>query len=157
MTNKFAKRLLITVCLFMVYKVSAQDITTRGDTMILKNGAKFWIGEQINLGNPSSPNGGFTYVYFPEVLHITKKRPLNAKYFGRQVTIKKFQRDGAYKGGLSYNIIVLELDRLRYWCDVAPALDSKEIINPNANIQQKHSGGVKERPHNKKANAPPVF
>ena len=157
MINKSAKRLLIGLCLFMGYKASAQDIMTRGDTIILRNGARFWIGEQITLGNPSSPNGGFTYIYFPEVLHITKKRPLNAKYFGRQGVIKKFQRDGAYKGGVSYNIIVLEIDRLRYWCDVAPALDSKEIINPYANMQQRHDGGGRERPHNKKPNGPVIF
>ncbi len=153
-----AKKLLIVVCLFVAYKASAQDIMTRGDTIILQNGAKFWIGEQITLGNPSTPNGGFSFIYFPAVLHITKNRPLNAKYFGRQGVIKKFQRDGAYKGGLSYNIIVLEIDRLRYWCDVAPALDSKEIINPYADQQQnRHSAPKQNNPHNKKPNGPVVF
>jgi hypothetical protein len=154
------KKLLIAVCFFTAYNVSAQDINiiTRGDTIILQNGAKFWIGEQITLGNPSLPNGGFSFIYFPELLHLTKKGPLNAKYGGQQATIKKFQRDGAYKGGFSYNIIVLEFsDRRRFWCDVAPALDSKEIINPFANVQQKHGGNKDNNTPKKKSNGPVVF
>ncbi len=149
-------------CALVVFKASAQNNVTRGDTLILANGAKFWIGEQVTLGNGSLPDGNFNSIYFPEVLHITKRSPLNSKYAGQTATIKKFQKDGVYKGTLSYNIIVLQFNELkRYWCDVSPALASNELINPFASRREQHNNNNnnnnKETKHSKKPSGPVVF
>jgi hypothetical protein len=126
-----SKKILIIVCLFMAVKASAQtDIVVRGDTIILANGAKFWLGEQVTLTTGSNPDKTFNFIYAPEVLRLIKKKPLAADYAGRHATIKKFQRDGAYKDKYSYNILVLDFgDPRRFWCDVQGALDNSEIVN----------------------------
>ena len=128
-----SKKMLMAVCLFMAVKASAQtNIITRGDTIILPNGAKFWLGEQVTLTNGSNPDKSFNFIYLPEVLRLIKKKPLGANYAGKQATVKKFQKDGVYKDGYSYNILVLDFgdrDPRKYWCDVQGALDNNEIVN----------------------------
>jgi hypothetical protein len=133
------KKIFMVVCLFVAIKASAQtNIVVRGDTIILANGAKYWLGEQITLTNGSNPDRSFSSIYLPEVLHLIKKKPLGANYAGKPATIKKFQRDGIYKGTFSYNILVLDFgdrDPRKYWCDVQGALDNNEIVNTFSNTQ----------------------
>jgi hypothetical protein len=128
---------IVAVCLFLAVKVSAQtSIIVKGDTIVLTNGARFWLGEEITLGIGSSPDKTFSYIYDPVIHRITKRGLLSADYSGKKATIKKFQRDGAYKGGYSYNILVLDFgDPRRFWCDVQGALDNHEILNPFNNKQ----------------------
>ena len=126
-------RILIIASLFISFKAAAQDqIIAKGDTLILPNGSKFWLNEQVTLGTGSQPDRTFAYVYLPEMLRIVKKKPADANYSGQMATVKKFQRDGVYKNSYSYNILVLEFsDRRRYWCDIQGAVSTNEIIDPN--------------------------
>jgi putative oligomerization/nucleic acid binding protein len=125
------KKILMVVCLLVAIKASAQsDIIIRGDTLILPNGAKYWRGEQVTIGTGSNMDKTFNFIYIPEVLHLIKKHALAANYAGRTATIKKFQKDGAYKNGYSYNILVIDFGEPRnYWCDVQGALVSNELVN----------------------------
>ena len=127
------KKILLLVCLFVAIKASGQtNIILKGDTLILPNGARFWKGEEVTLGNGSAPDRSFLYVYQPEVLHITKKKPAASIFSTRRAIIKKFQKDGEYKHSYSYNIIVLDFGDIRnYWCDVQNAVDSKELVTPS--------------------------
>ncbi len=133
------KKILIVTFLFIAVKTSAQtNIITRGDTIILANGAKYWLGEQITLTNGSNPDQSFSFIYKPEVLHLIKKKSLPPDYAGKQATIKKFQKDGVYKGTYAYNILVLDFgdrDPIKYWCDVQGALDNNEIVNTFSGTQ----------------------
>jgi hypothetical protein len=135
-------RILITACVLFTMKAAAQDqIIARGDTLVLPNGSKFWMNEQVTLGSGSLPDRTFNYVYLPEMLRLMKKRPADANYSGQTGTVKKFQRDGAYKDSYSYNILVLEFsDRRRYWCDIQGAVSANEIIDPN-----KKGGGAESK------------
>ena len=104
------KKILIVACLFITIKASAQiNIINRGDTIILANGAKFWLGEQVTLTSGSNPDKSFSFIYLPEVLHLIKKKSLPPDYAGKQATVRKFQKDGVYKGTYAYNILVLDL------------------------------------------------
>jgi hypothetical protein len=127
------KKILIVACLFITIKASAQiNIINRGDTIILANGAKFWLGEQVTLTSGSNPDKSFSFIYLPEVLHLIKKKSLPPDYAGKQATVRKFQKDGVYKGTYAYNILVLDFgdrDPRKYWCDVQGALDNNEIVN----------------------------
>ena len=127
------KKILLLVCLLVAIKASGQtNIILKGDTLILPNGARFWKGEEVTLGNGSAPDRSFLYVYQPEVLHITKKKPAASIFSTRRAIIKKFQKDGEYKHSYSYNIIVLDFGDIRnYWCDVQNAVDSKELVTPS--------------------------
>jgi hypothetical protein len=136
MSTVHKKIFIAAVCLVWAFGASAQNsIIVKGDTIILSNGAKYWLGEEITLGAGSSPDKAFSYIYDPIIHRIAKKKGLlSADYAGRKATIKKFQRDGAYKGGYSYNILVLDLGGpMRFWCDVQGALDNNEILSPVKN------------------------
>jgi len=128
----FFKRIFLVTCFFIVFKASAQDqIVVRGDTLILPGGSKFWLGEEVTLGEGSLPDKSFNFIYFPIPFNIVKRQALKASFAGQKVTIKKFQRDGAYKNSYAYNIIVLGgfSDKRRFWCDVQGAINSREIID----------------------------
>jgi len=131
------KKIFMVACLFMAINASAQtNIIAKGDTIILPNGAKFWLNEQITLGMGSAPDGTFSSIYEPMVHRLTKKGYLPGTYSGKTATIKKFQKDGAYKGSYSYNMLVLDFgDPRRFWCDVQVAVDNKEIVTPGNNSQ----------------------
>ncbi|HZY40357.1 MAG TPA: SHOCT domain-containing protein [Mucilaginibacter sp.] len=135
-------RILIVAAIFITFKAAAQDqIIAKGDTLVLPSGSKFWLGEQVTLGSGSSPDRTFNYIYLPEMLRLVKKKPAEANYSGQIGTVKKFQRDGAYKDSYSYNILVLEFsDRRRYWCDIQGAVNTNEIIDPN-----KKGGGAESK------------
>ena len=126
-----AKLFCFFACVFFAVQVSAQtDIVVKGDTLLLPNGSKFWLGEQVTLNSGSLPDKSFNYIYEPEKLYIVKKKLLSGSYGGLTANITKFQRDGAYKGSYSYNIIVLDFGRKKtFWCDVQGAIDNNEIVN----------------------------
>ena len=117
--------------IFLTLSVSAQtEIVVKGDTLLLPNGSKFWLGEQVTLNSGSLPDKSFNYIYEPEKFRIVKKKPLSGSYSGLTANITKFQRDGVYKGSYSYNIVVLDFGRKKtFWCDVQGALDNNEIVN----------------------------
>ncbi len=78
------------------------------------------------------------------MIRLVKMKPADAKYAGQTAIVKKFQRDGAYKNGYSYNILVLEFnDRRRYWCDIEGAVNANEIIDPNKKAGQPESKEVR--------------
>jgi hypothetical protein len=141
------KRILIVACLMVAIKASAQDIVARGDTLILPNGAKFWLGEKITLGTGSNPDRTFNFIYIPEVLHLIKKHSLGADFAGRIATIKKFQKDGAYKGGYAFNILVVDFgDPRRYWCDVQGAVASNEIVSTFSDAKRNNNNNNNNTP-----------
>ncbi|MBV8390737.1 MAG: hypothetical protein JO080_13115 [Mucilaginibacter sp.] len=157
-------KILTLICLLTAIKAPAQiNIILKGDTLILPNGAKFWKGEEVTLGNGSMPDGSFLYIYAPEMLRIMKKKPLGSIFSSRKAIIKKFQKDGEYKQGYSYNIIVLNFGDIRnYWCDVLAAVESKELVNvyhssePTVNHPATETRKT-EKHTKKKNNKPAVF
>src|ERR1700743_1445104 len=150
------RKILVVVCLFVAANASAQtDIVVNGDTMTLPNGAKFVIGQQITLGPGTNADKSYLFIYQPELLKITKKKYLDANNVGRVVTIKKFQRDGEYKGGYSYNILVLDMGGMRnYWCDIKYALRNGEVVG-DKHIENK--APAKSHKAKKSNNGPVIF
>jgi len=134
-------RILVVAFFSIAIKASAQDqIIAKGDTLVLPNGSKFWLGEQVTLGSGSLQDRTFSYIFDPEIPLIPKRRAAAANYSGQTATVKKFQRDGAYKNSYSYNILVLDFnDRRRLWCDILPAISANEIIDLNAKKGQPES------------------
>jgi hypothetical protein len=125
-------RILIVACLFIAIKASAQDqIIAKGDTLVLPNGSKFWLGEQVTLATGSLQDKTFNFVFKPELPFINKRSPADANFAGQTGTIKKFQRDGAYKNSYSYNILVLDFNRSRLWCDIQFAVSANEVVDNN--------------------------
>jgi len=117
------------------------NIIVKGDTLILENGSKFWIGEEVTLGTGLAPDKSFVYIYespasLKNILTISKKRKsIPVMYSGHAAMIKKFEKDGIHKKDYGYNIIVLQfVDGKQYWCDVQNALNNNEILSGQPNI-----------------------
>ena len=157
------KRILMLGLLFCALRVYAQtNILLKGDTLILPDGAKFWKGEEVTLGDGSMPDRSFMYIYTPEILHMTKKKPLASIFSSRKAIIKNFKKDGEYKHGYSYNILVLDFGDIRhYWCDVAGAVANKELINvyydPVTKTDNPPQPTQKKTPAKKSGNKPMIF
>jgi hypothetical protein len=129
------KNIAIIAFFFFAAEAKAQNqtqIITRGDTLILPSGSKYWLGETVTLKSGSLPNGSFNYIYYPFALDIIKRRPIKPMYDGQTAVIRKFERDGDYKNTYAYNVIVLEFSNRRsYWCDVMGAIAANEIVDNN--------------------------
>ena len=113
----------------------------KGDTLILENGTKFWIGEEVTLGTGLAPDKSFVYVYESPTsiknILSKKRKPIPILYSGHTCMIKKFEKDGNHKKDYGYNIIVLQfIDGKQYWCDVQNALTNNEILSNQQNLTQ---------------------
>jgi hypothetical protein len=115
----------------IVFCASAQiDITLKGDTLILPNGARFWLNEEVTLGTGTAPDKSFNFIYEPALISLLKRKPLSASFYNKKAIIRKFEKDANYKHSYAYNIIVLDFgDKKKYWCDVRGALDNNELLS----------------------------
>jgi hypothetical protein len=121
---------MVILLAFGVRSASAQDISMRGDTLITSSGSKFWINEEITLGNGSAGDKTFEYVYEPG---MRRHKNLSQLFEGRKAIIRKFAKDGNYKKSYSYNILILDFgDKHKYYCDLPGALAHDELHDPGA-------------------------
>jgi hypothetical protein len=135
--GKFQTGILISIAILCFLRLPAQtSITLKGDTLILEGGQKFWIGEEMTLGNGSAADNSFMYVYespnsIKNIFNKNKKPPpIPSMYDGHTCMVKKFEKDATYKNTYSYNILVLQfVDGKTYWCDIDNALKTKEIVS----------------------------
>src|ERR1700744_3527616 len=153
------KQFLFLLCLAVavVGQASAQtDIILKGDTLILPNGVKFWVNEEVVIGNGTAPDKSFNFIYEPALVSVLKRKPLGASYYNKKAIIRKFAKDANYRNSYSYNIIVLDFgDKHKYWCDVRGALDNKERVDPMGTALPQPSAITKKTPTN--SNVPTVF
>jgi hypothetical protein len=118
------------------------DIALKGDTLILPNGAKFWLNEEVTVGAGTAPDKSFNFIYEPGLFGVTKRKPLSASYYNKKAVIRKFEKDANYRHSYAYNIIVLDFgDKHKYWCDVRGALDNNELTASALSADNKKSGG----------------
>jgi Short C-terminal domain len=136
------KILFLLVCFVAAGRLSAQtDIVLKGDTLILPNGAKFWLGEEVTLGNGTAPDKSFNFIYEPGRVSVLKRKPLSASYYNKRAVIRKFTRDANYRKSYAYNIVILDFgDRRKYWCDVQGAIDNSELMNPYPTVAAADGG-----------------
>lgn len=136
------------VIIFLIYSsltlsicnVSAQNnISLRGDTLILNNNVEFWINEEITFGAGSMPNRDYSYIYeapndLQKLISSHKRKLLTPGFKGFSARIVKFEKEiGHNKKNYTYDVIVLETPNgNRYWCNVANAYASNEIVIKSA-------------------------
>jgi hypothetical protein len=121
--------------LLIVTNASAQNnISIKGDTLILNNHAKFWINEEVVFGQGTMPNKSYSYIYeapnsLQKIINNHKRKLLSRGHQGYKSKVVKFEKEiGRNKKEYNYSIIVLETpEGKRYWCDVANAFNNQEI------------------------------
>ena len=52
-----------SACMFSATNLFAQQISMKGDTLILNSDAKFWLNEEIIFGTGTMPNHEYSYIY----------------------------------------------------------------------------------------------
>lgn len=89
--------------LFIVFAAAAvttqaqTDIALKGDTLILPNGAKFWLNEEVTVGVGTAPDKSFNFIYEPGLFGMAKRKPLGASYYNKKAVIRKFEKDANYR------------------------------------------------------------
>lgn len=120
--------LSLGLCITASVSKAQTDIALKGDTLILPNGTKFWLNEEVTLGVGTAPDKSFNFIYEPGLYGVLKRKPLSASYYNKKAVIRKFEKDANYRHSYAYNIIVLDFgDKHKYWCDVRGALDNNEL------------------------------
>lgn len=134
------KTLICSSVSFFFFNASAQNnISLRGDTLILNNNAEFWINEEITFGVGTMPNKDYSYIYaapndLQKLISNHKRKLLTPGFEGFKARIVKFEKEiGHNKKDYSYDVLVLETPNgNRYWCNVANAYASNEIVIKSA-------------------------
>jgi|GEM_PF-3766253 len=126
----------VCVALLLAVTVSAQKgVVMSGDTMIVNNEAKFWLNRVIYFGDGTMPDRTYSYIYeapnpLQKIINNHRKKLLSAGFRGFKCKVVKFEKEvGRSRKNDPYTILVLELpDGKRYWCDIANAFGSNEIV-----------------------------
>ena len=120
--------------LIVTYAPAQNNISIKGDTLILNNQAKFWINEEVVFGQGTMPNKSYSYIYeapnsLQKIINNRKRKLLSPGHKGYKSKVVKFEKEiGRNKKEYNYSIIVLEMpEGKRYWCDVANAFNNHEI------------------------------
>ena len=118
----------------------SNNIIVKGDTLILDNGTKFWIGEEVTVGTGMSADKSYLFIYESPsslkniIVNLNKRKPMTALYAGHTGMVKKFEKQHGHKNDYGYSIIVLQfIDGKQYWCDVQNASTNNEILSGQPN------------------------
>lgn len=98
------------------------------DTLLLKSGAKFAIGEKIQLGYGSNASKGFEFIYVSPYSWAGAGQKLPSNWAKLTLVIKKFEFAGSKKQGKKFYIVLGGGNIANYWCDIVPAMEQKEVI-----------------------------
>ncbi|MEP6950259.1 MAG: hypothetical protein ABI863_13325 [Ginsengibacter sp.] len=139
-----------------------QNITVKGDTLIVGNEAKFWINQEISFGSGTMPDKAYSYIYeapnsLQKLIKNRKRKLLSPGYNGYKSKIVKFEKEvGHNSKDYNFSILVLEMpDGRKYWCDAANAFNNHEIIlKTENNTAQKLPDAQKPSSPSKPASSP---
>ena len=116
--------------------VNAQHTILHGDTLVVDDGAKFWLNEELVFGSGTKADNSYTYIYeapsgLQKIVAEHKRKSLSSVYKGSKSRIIKFEKAlGHNKKGFDYTILVLEMPNgTKYWCDARNAYANHEIVS----------------------------
>ncbi len=110
----------------------------KNDTLFLKDGNIFYVGQTIKLGYGSNDNKGFQFIYESPASFVnlmTYNGTVQLKYLkslwaNRSLTIKKIGLSGSKSYGYKWMLILVAGTPGNYWCEIVEALSHKEVITP---------------------------
>ncbi len=121
----FMKLSSIFILLLVAVTTKAQPRLSK-DTLFVDSTA-FVKGQDIYIGTGSNAaTKGFNYLFTSPGLSMPV--PLSAQWTGYKMIIKNFKTKGNKTMGTKYYLVLSAGEIINYWCDVVPALQSKEII-----------------------------
>lgn len=129
----------ILLVLFPLYSYS-QDGTKKNDTLILDNGAKFYVGQKIKVGYSSHGNRDFQFIHLSPY-SIAGPVKLSGQWAGHEMTVKSFELGGSKNTGKTYYLVLKGGNLSPYWCEITAAIDQGEIIVEGINDKKTLGSG----------------
>jgi hypothetical protein len=123
--------LLFTTAVITLYAQSQEKEFQFGkltkDTLFLKNGAKFGIGQKVQLGYGSTANKDFEFVHLSP-WSIAGPLKLGSGWANMTMVVKEFKTYQSKKLGEKVYLVLKGGNLSPYWCDIIAAIDQKEVI-----------------------------
>ena len=99
------------------------------DTLFLPNGAKIVKGEQLHFGSGSNmATKGFNFIYSNPASLTAPNVQLGGSWAGLQMLVIDFKEYHRKKTGNKFIVILRGGNIVKYWCDIEPAIEAKEVI-----------------------------
>jgi len=125
------KAVLIILSVILTVTAKAQPKVV-GDTLFIDS-VKLVKGQTIQIGTGSNAaTKGFNYLFTTPGLGVPV--PLSAQWAGYKMQIKKFKQEGNSTMGYKYYVVLSAGAMINYWCDIVPALQSKEVLITNNDL-----------------------
>lgn len=102
------------------------------DTLELKNGARFVVGQKVKFGYGSGANKTFEFVHLSP-WSIAGPIKLTPQWANHEMEIKNFKLEGSKKTGKTFIIVLGGGNLSPYWCEVIAAMDNGEVIVEGVN------------------------
>lgn len=102
------------------------------DTLELKNGARFVVGQKVKFGYGSGANKTFEFVHLSP-WSIAGPLKLTPQWANLEMEIKGFKLAGTKKTGKAFIIVLGGGNLSPYWCEVVAAMDNGEVIVDGVN------------------------
>lgn len=110
-----------------------------GDTLSLKNGAKFYVGQKMKIGFGAGANKNFEFIYLSP-WSIAGPQKLGSAWANHEMLIKSFKFEGTKKTGKSFYIVLGGGNLSPYWCEIASAMETGEVVVAGVNDRQTLAG-----------------
>ncbi|MFT3703116.1 MAG: SHOCT domain-containing protein [Agriterribacter sp.] len=103
------------------------------DTLVLKSGARFVVGDKIELGYGSGISKIFDFVFVSPYAFVNPGLKLGSNWAKHTLVIKKIEFYGNKKIGKKFHLVLSGGDISNYWCNIVPAIEQKEVIVKGVN------------------------
>ncbi len=136
-----------TLLLFLLLPVLCKaQKNLDSDTLKLTSGYQFVKGDDLNLGVGSNASTkGFNFIYTSPVSMMASKIELGAGWAGMKMKIDGFKLYHGKKTGDKYYIVLRGGNIVKYWCDIEPAIQAKEVIVTGNEDRPTPSGSVADK------------
>lgn len=111
------------------------------DTLFLKNGARFIVGEKLKLAYGSGINKTFEFVFVSPTSFVGPVK-LQSSWANHDLPIKGFKFEGNKKTGKNFYIVLASGNISPYWCDIVAAMDNGEVVVPGITDKKNATAGA---------------
>jgi hypothetical protein len=129
MLNKLKIKKILSFLVLFVAGNAVSQTKLVNDTLFLSSGVTIIKGEQLHFGVGSNmATKGFNFIYTNPASFTAPGMQLGGSWAGRQMLVSDFKYYHRKKTGHKYIVVLRGEGIVRYWCDIEPAIEAKEVI-----------------------------
>ena len=130
------KKILLALLLIITTSIINAQTKIIKDTLFLSDGSKIIKGQDLHFGSGTNTvTRGFNFIYTSPISMIAPKTELPANWTGQKMLVDDFKKYHGKRTGNKFYVILRGGNIVKYWCDIEPALESKEVIINGINAQ----------------------